>query len=442
MDKLMILSQVREGRDLLSLPQALAQILREVDNPDFGSDQLARIILKDPPLTAKILKLANSSMYRRYSRVSNVHQAVQTLGAVTVKCLALSSSVFHPEQIKANSGVDPQRYFENVLTVAAACEKIAGTIGYRSVEEAFIAGLLHDMGTLFFLHNHPKDYRLVVESRTKGISGIIDAERRVFGTDHCEVGSLLAGRWRLPDYIQLAINDHHSTDPGNADNPIPKIVRLATLMVDQSLTGHVIDLETRLPAIVAAATTLNISKEQLDQISMSLLPATVATAEYLEVDIGSVESILTRANQEIWRTYFMVENLFRERQELTQKLLQQERARGAFENKAVAMATLSHYLNNAVMAIYGRSQMIRIQLRKHENESVLEKLPSGLNVIDTGVKKIVAVLAEMKEISPIDEIEFLSTSKAMNIDDRIQRRMEELDHDSGIVLPEEVANKT
>ena len=111
MDKMMILSQVREGRDLLSLPQALAQILREVDNPDFGSEQLARIILKDPPLTAKILKLANSSMYRRYSAVSNVHQAVQTLGAVTVKCLALSSSVFHPEQIKTDSGVDPAAIF-------------------------------------------------------------------------------------------------------------------------------------------------------------------------------------------------------------------------------------------------------------------------------------------------------------------------------------------
>ena len=106
------------------------------------------------------------------------------------------------------------------------------------------------------------------------------------------------------------------------------------------------------------------------------------------------------------------------------------------------MATLSHYLNNAAMAIYGRSQMLRIQLRKGERESLLDKLPSGLNVIDTGVKKIVAVLAEMKEISPIDEIEFLSTSKAMNIDDRIQRRMEELDRDSGIVLPEEAEAKT
>lgn len=437
MDKMTVLSQVREGHDLLSLPQALAQILKEVDNPDFGSEQLTRIILKDPPLTAKILKLANSSMYRRYSRVSNVHQAVQTLGAVTVKCLALSSSVFHPEQIKAKSGIDPQRYFENVLTVAAACEKIAEAVDHRSVEEAFIAGLLHDMGTLFFLHNYPQEYRRVIEGHFKGVTGIVDAERKLFGTDHCEVGYLLATRWRLPEYIAAAIRDHHGTEPHDSQNPIPRIVRLATLMVDQSVTGHAMDLETRLMALSASAESLGLSKERVDAVSTSLMAATLATAQYLEVDIGDVESILARANKEIWRTYFMVENLFRERQELTQRLLQQERARGASETKAIAMATLSHYLNNAVMAIYGRSQMFRLQLKKGDNDGLLDKLPAGLDVMDLAVKKIVAVLAEMKDISPIDEVEFLSTSRAMNMDDRIQRRLEALDRETCVVIPEE-----
>jgi len=437
MDNLTVLSQVREGQDLLSLPQALAQILREVDNPDFGSEQLAKIILRDPPLTAKILKLANSSMYRRYARVSNVHQAVQTLGAVTVKCLALSSSVFHPEQIKAASGVDPQAYFGATLTAAAACEKIAEAVNYRSVEEAFIAGLLHDIGTLFFLHHYPKEYRRLLGGRVKGATGILDAERRIFGTDHCEVGQLLASRWRLPEYIITAICDHHGSGAEAEANPIPRIVRLATLMVDQSPTGHAIDLETRLTAIIAAGQALGLTKAQIDEVSLSLMPATLAVAEYLEVDIGNVEEILSRANKEIWRTYFMVENLFRERQELTRKLLQQERARGASESKAIAMATLSHYLNNAAMAIYGRSQMIRIQLKKGERDDVLAMLPASLDVIDAAVKKSVAVLAEMRDISPIDEVGFLSTSRAMNMDNRIQRRLEDIEKESGLVLPVE-----
>jgi putative nucleotidyltransferase with HDIG domain len=437
MEKLSILAQIKERDDLLSLPQALAEILRQVDDPDFGSEQLAKTILKDPPLTAKILKLANSATYSRFGRVSNVHQAVQTLGAVTVKCLALSSSVLHPERIEAETGIDTKVYFSNVLSVATACEKLAEAVGYRSAEEAFIAGLLHDIGTLFFLHHYPKECRKILQGGIKGATDIVEAERMVFGTDHCEVGYHLAQRWRLPDYVVTAIRDHHGTEAGDTKNPIPGVVHLATLMVDQSAAGHEIDLETRLKLITEATGRLGLAKEQVDAVSMSVMSAAVSVAEYLKVDIGNTEDILTRANQEIWQTYFMVENLFKERQELTNKLLQQERSKGAYESKTIAMATLSHYLNNAAMAIYGRSQMIRLQHGKDDPHSLQEMLIPSLDVIDRAIKKMVAVLAEMKDISPIDEVEFLSTSKAMNMDERIERRIEQQEDESGLELPSE-----
>jgi signal transduction histidine kinase len=324
-----------------------------------------------------------------------------------------------------------------VLTIAAACEKIAEAVNYKSSEEAFIAGLLHDMGTLFFLHHYPKEYRQIVSGKVKAAPSILEAERKIFGTDHCEVGHLLASRWQLPSYIVAAIRDHHDDAVADSKSPITGIVRLATLMVDQSATGHAMELETRLPAITQAAQLLGLSKEKVDAVSISLMPAAIAVAKYLEVDIGDTEEILTRANKEIWRTYLMVENLFRERQELSQKLLQQERARGAYESKAIALATLSHYLNNAAMAIFGRSQMIRMADKSDDSGAFLKMLDVSLDVIDNGVKKMVAVLAEMKDISPIDEVEFLSTSKALNMDDRIQRRMLKMEKESGIVLPEE-----
>ena len=440
MDKQTILSQIEQRDDLLSLPQALAEILREVDNPNFGSEQLARIILKDPPLTAKILKMANSSAYQRFGRVSNVNQAVQTLGVMMVKCLALSSSILNPDQIEKKSGVNPRRYFENILTVAAACEKIAEAIGQKSTEEAFIAGLLHDVGTMFFMCHYPTDYRNIAAGKIPGVTNILDAEKKVFGINHCEVGCLLAGKWRLPDSVVRATREHHNDVKNDNSDPIAGIVRLATLMVDQSVEGQVIDLETRLPAITSAGEALGLDREQLNAVSVGLLPATVAIANYLEIDIGSIEDILARANGEIWRAYFMIENLFRERQELSRKLLEQERSRGALESKTIAMATLSHYLNNAAMAIYGRSQMIRMRLDKQTHDELIKMLPVSLDVIDQAIKKTVAVLAEMKEISPIDEVDFLSTSKALDMDDRIERRMERMAEESGLELPEEVGS--
>lgn len=440
MERLSILSQIKERDDLLSLPQALAEVLRQVDNPNFSSDQLAKVIMKDPPLTGRILKLANSSMYRRYSGVSNVHQAVQTLGVVTVKCLALSSSILHPDRVEKDSGVSAQAYFMAVLNVAAASEKIAQILNYKSPEDAFVAGLLHDIGTMFFLHHYPKEYRRIVAGSVRGVATILDAEKAVFEVDHAEVGYHLASRWRLPEHIAQAIRDHHCNPdcaPSKGKNQLAGVVRLATLLIDESMTPYKMELEDRLNAISTVSASMGLEKSQVDEVSATLMAATISVAEYLGVDIGNIEEMLTRANQEIWRTYLMIENLFKERQELGQKLLQQERARGAFESKAIAMATLSHYLNNIAMAIYGRSQMMRMQHKKGKDDQLLEQLPNVLDVIDRSVRKMVAVLAEMKEISPIDEIAFLSTSKAMNIDDRIDRRMKKMDEESPLELPDE-----
>jgi putative nucleotidyltransferase with HDIG domain len=435
MEKIDVIAQIKQKDGLLSLPQALAEILREVDNPDFSPESLAKIILKDPSLTGRILKMANSSMYKRRAAISNVHQAVQVLGATTVKCLALSSSVFHPDQIKKEAGIDSQVYFANVLTVAAACEKIAQAMRYKASEDAFVAGLLHDIGTMFFIHHYPDQYRLIADRRVPRATTLMEAEQLVFGVDHCEAGYHLATRWRLPLQVAEAIRDHHADSDAKSANPVAEIVKLAALLTEDSTTGYGMGLEERLRAINQAAAALGLSKVEIDGVSVSLMSSTISVAEYLGVDIGNIEEMLTRANQEIWRTYLMIENLFKERQELSQKLLQQERARGAYESKTIAMATLSHYLNNAAMAISGRSQIVRMYLNKEDQGALMLQLPTSLDIIDNSIKKIVAVLAEMGEISPIDEVEFLSTSRAMNIDDRIKTRMQQMEKEPGVILP-------
>ena len=144
------------------------------------------------------------------------------------------------------------------------------------------------------------------------------------------------------------------------------------------------------------------------------------------LDIDRIDDMLIQANKEIWRTYLVVENLYRERQELTDKLLREERAKGAMESKNIAMATLSHYVNNATMAIYGRTQLISKFLAEGQNDRVISTLQSSIEVMEKSVLKISAVLAEIKDISPIDDIEFYEMSQAMKVDDRIERRMNQM----------------
>ena len=89
------------------------------------------------------------------------------------------------------------------------------------------------------------------------------------------------------------------------------------------------------------------------------------------------------------------------------------------------------------MAISGRSQIIRMHHRKGDSEYLMSEMPKSLDIIDRSIRKIVAVLAEIAEISPIDKVEFLSTSQALNIDDRIARRMEEMEKDPEYLRIEE-----
>ena len=429
MDKITIIEEIRHNKQLLSLPQVLSEVLEEVGREDFTSDSLATIILKDPSLTGSILRLANSAFYQRFNEIKTVNQAISVLGVTTVKCLALSTTVFHPDKIAGESGVEPRDFFNYVLGIAAASEKIAQMIGYESPEEALIAGLLNDIGVMYFLHHYPREYRKII-TRDDNRQSLVDAEREALGIDHCEVGSHLAETWKLPDYIVKSITDHHSLTDIAQSETLSNIFRLAVLLAKDNFSGQYYGLEERLDAIHRISGALSLSKSKVDEISFSLMTWSIEMAEYLGLDIGNYEEMLAKANKEIWQSYLTIENLFKERQELSRKLLVEERNRGAIESKNIAMATLSHYLNNAAMAIYGRSQIMRMLSDKGNSEKLIEQIPTSLDTIDNAVKKIVAVLEEMKKISPIDEVDFYNVSKAMNIDDRINERMSEMIEDS------------
>ncbi len=421
MDKLKILEQIRTNSNLLSLPQVLSEIIRETAKEDFSSDRLGDIILKDPSLTGRILKMSNSSFYNRLSEIKTVHQAIAVMGVTTVKCLALSSSIFHPEKIEADTGVDAKKFFAYILSVATASKKIAIALEQKSPEEAFIAGLLHDVGNMYLMHYYPEK---VVEIFNHSKSGkqINIVEKELLGLDHTEISRAISEAWKLPSDIIEAVSNHHDTEV-ITDNITQNIVKLAILLTNDNFSGYEISIEERLSGISKLKECLNMTQEQIDDISSSLLVDTLEFAEYLSVEIGNIEEMLSAANKEIWKSYFCIEKLFKERQELTKNLLEEEHNRGAIESKNIAMATLSHYLNNSVMAIFGRTQLVRMQLEKNQEDVVCEKLPEMIDRIEQSVHKIVAVIEEMKDVSPIGQKKFDSMSKAMNIDDRIEKRL-------------------
>ncbi|NMC43990.1 MAG: HDOD domain-containing protein [candidate division Zixibacteria bacterium] len=433
MKELKYIEKIRREDSLLSLPQSLSQILAMVGNDDFSVNDLARVILKDPGLTSKILKMANSAFYQQRSRIASVNQAVMMLGIIQVKCLALSASVFRADIMAAKYKIDIKDLFNHFISVALGGRMVAEAIGMESTEEAFIAGLLHDIGVVYLIHHFPADYQEVI-SQVDKYSGLIEAERDILGTDHAALGYLLAEKWNFPPALAEAIAHHHDVLETVTEVRLVHIVQLSEMINKPIMDDRTRHIEQRLYALEFLSRALRIGRKKLDEISFSLLTETIRTAEYMGIDIGDPVEVLARANKELYTSFMTIENLFRERQELTRRILSEERRAAMLETKNVAMATLSHYVNNAAMAISGRAQLIRMLKGKGDIVDPENRLDVVLQVVDKSIKKIMAVLSEMRELTNLEELEKYSESLAVNIDERIRQRMEKMSDDVGLEL--------
>jgi len=433
MDQVFIIDQLRSRDSLLSMPQVILELLEESNREDFSPGKLASIILKDPSLTARILKLANSSFYARETRATTVHQAINLLGVTTVKCLALSTAVFDPNLIATTTGIDAKEFFAFILSVSSATDQIARVIKYRDPEEALIAGLLHDVGVLYLLNHYPQEYSQVLSKQAGGVS-LIEAEREVFGIDHCELGFHLARAWNLPERVGAAIASHDDGFSGPEDTVLTNIVRLGVLLTFDRFSDHQQAIEERMRRLEHITQLLKLDNNQIGQITEGCFSRIADLASGLEVDVGDTERLLQRANSEIWNSYLTIERLFRERKDLSARLIQEERLKAALEAKDVALSTLSHYVNNAAMVIAGHVQLLNLLKEQNKTEELSSQIPRTSELISKSIWRIVAVMQEMREISPLEQIEYFQMSRAMNIDDRIDTRLKRMAEELDIVL--------
>lgn len=427
---------IKEDDNLLALPQAIARIIELTGKEEVGIEKLSEIISGDSALTGRLLRIANSPFYGLTGRVGGVHQATMVLGMTTVKCLALSAAIFDPSMVSSKTGIDVENFYGNIISVATTCRKLALECNYPSPEEAFTCGLLYDIGTLYFMHHYPDIFGEMLKKATKS-GNIIDEEKIAFGISHPEVGRLIAEKWRLPEEIVSAIANHYTC--GNAGSKLlDDLVRLAVALNREVVAPSDQYIEDKITKISIISERIGLNAEKLDKITSLIAKETLEFANLIDINIGSIETILTRANQEVFKTYMSIQKLFKQRQELTGRILHEERERGLLEAKQVAVSTLAHYINNASMQISGQSQIVRMFLKRKSPEEIVAGLPDILNSIDEAIRKTVAVLEEISELNMLDDIQYFDRSKILNIDERIKSRLEKLDKDThGIVLPKE-----
>jgi diguanylate cyclase (GGDEF)-like protein len=216
---------------LPTLPGIAIRLLKAIQSPDPNMNDISLILSSDAALTAKILRLVNSSFYSLRSPVSTVDHATKLLGLNAVKNLALSFSLVSNSLRNNKKSFNYNRFWKDSLIGAIAAKLLAESVQPKLSEEAFFLGLLQNIGSLILAHCLPDQYGLAMASAEKDGGGYHRAESHVFGFNHMEVGEYLTKSWGLPESFFIPIGHHHS--PQNADDK-PTATQIRTRLLHLS----------------------------------------------------------------------------------------------------------------------------------------------------------------------------------------------------------------
>lgn len=202
---------VNRTTDLTPLKSVATKAIQLAEDERSAAMDLATVISSDQALTSKLLKLSNSAYYGYARRISNVREAVILLGMRTVRSVAISSAIIEAFRVPEleRGGFDQDLFWAHSVSVGLVAELIARETRIARPEDAFTAGVLHDVGKLAMMLAEPKLFGEVVDLVHHEDMKYRDAELAVFEIGHEHVGSRLSQRWKFPESLTAAIRDHH-----------------------------------------------------------------------------------------------------------------------------------------------------------------------------------------------------------------------------------------
>jgi len=252
--------------DLPVMPRIAATVMREVANQGSNADRLARLVSSDEALAARIMRVSNSTFYRRKLPTTTLQRAVVQLGRIMVRDLVVSLS---SQSMYRKADALSERLWEHAVATGLCCGLIAEKSRKADKDEAFIVGLLHDVGKTVLMANDEKLYREVVARMAKeGIESWV-AEEEAFGCHHAAVGGVMLMQWELPMHQVNAILWHHHLDELEAvpesGRELSCVVHVAD-MVTNHLGLNATGLELELAFESPAQKLLGLSDQQIETL--------------------------------------------------------------------------------------------------------------------------------------------------------------------------------
>jgi HD-like signal output (HDOD) protein len=202
---------ITQIKSLPALPDLFLKVMQELKSPDASAQKVGEIISRDIAMSAKVLQLVNSAFFGLPNTVKSPSHAVSLLGLDVVKSLVLMVQVFSQTHAPKVRGFSMDRLWEHSLLVGQCAQAIMRKVGpdKKMADDAFMAGLLHDIGKLILAADLPEAFESVTILTEKDNLCLLDAERRILDATHGEVGGYLMGLWGFPDPVIEACIYHY-----------------------------------------------------------------------------------------------------------------------------------------------------------------------------------------------------------------------------------------
>jgi len=233
---------------LPSLPHVLVEIVNACQNDEATLQELADIVSRDVSISSRVISLANSSLFSRSASVHTLEHALIVLGSQKLKTIVITAAIHQFfSSFKHQDSEFLTAFWKNSLTCALLSKSLALLTNYSKPDEAYLCGLLHDIGSLVFATNHHEEYRKLLASKLDAQKRLTE-EQDLFEVDHAELGALILEEWRLSSFASDAIRYHHAelSDISGAHH-LTKLVYMASqLSTKQKKPASQEDLGSRL----------------------------------------------------------------------------------------------------------------------------------------------------------------------------------------------------
>ncbi len=280
----MILATIQEISHIATLPEVTIKIIKIVEDPESSAQDLNKVITNDPALGARILKVVNSAFYGLPGQIGSINRAIVLLGLNAVKNIAIAASLaklFRGGQISPN--FNARDLWQHSIATATCTQLLSREIGLGLPDEAFLAGLIHDIGIMVEMQaRRTKLIEAIDKSVADPAHSFRELETQVIGATHEQFGAALCRHWKFPASFGFVTGHHHrplSLAPQN--RTLTSLVYVADIIAKQLKLGFTMDVEEN-EAAATIVSEINLTPQRVQNVTANLPKAMEEAAALIQ----------------------------------------------------------------------------------------------------------------------------------------------------------------